>query len=556
VEAFANDIRAFQDWRPVQARSGDAWYRTRKFLRRYRVPVAAVLLLLMGLSLGLYEVNRERAVAQRRFQQVRQLANKVMALDNVIEPLLGSTKARQEIVAMSKEYLEGLGVEAHADPDLALEVGTAYTALARVQGVPNRQNLGEYAEAEESLIKAESFIDAVLTASPQNRSALLKSAEVNHDRMILADNAHRHEAVLDHARKAAARVDGVLALGSTSSYEMRRAALIFGNIALVHKNQHLYEDSVRYARRSIEVAGTVPTLQQFVGSALSVIADSLRYLGDLDGALKAIREARKAVERADFQNEPNRLSTTFSLLWREGMILGADGQISLEKPDEAIIVLQKAFDLIEDWVKKDADSASGRILFTQGGRELGNILVHHDPQRALAIFDHALLRLGEVKNNAKARRSEAQLLACSSYALRRLNRVNEAGQRIDTAFKLLRETKDYPAERINSDDETETVVRAWGAHLAETGQPQRAADVYEELLDGLMAWHPDPNNDLRHATSLSRIYEALSSLELRNGQTDHAQTMSALRLEIWRNWDHKLPRVSFVHRQLDAASRP
>src|SRR6266446_1475928 len=46
VEAFANDIRAFQDWRPVQARSGDAWYRARKFLRRYRVPVAAVLLLL------------------------------------------------------------------------------------------------------------------------------------------------------------------------------------------------------------------------------------------------------------------------------------------------------------------------------------------------------------------------------------------------------------------------------------------------------------------------------------------------------------------------------
>src|SRR5207249_656488 len=99
VEAFANDIRAFLDWRPVQARSGDAWYRTRKFLRRYWIPVTATLVLLMGLSLGLYAVNRERALAQRRFEQVRQLANKTLALDEGIRGLAGSTKARQELVA-------------------------------------------------------------------------------------------------------------------------------------------------------------------------------------------------------------------------------------------------------------------------------------------------------------------------------------------------------------------------------------------------------------------------------------------------------------------------
>jgi serine/threonine-protein kinase len=34
VDAFANDIRALLESRPVEARSGDTWYRTRKFLRR------------------------------------------------------------------------------------------------------------------------------------------------------------------------------------------------------------------------------------------------------------------------------------------------------------------------------------------------------------------------------------------------------------------------------------------------------------------------------------------------------------------------------------------
>src|SRR6185369_10031077 len=35
VEELADDLRAFLEWRPVRARSGNAWYRTRKFARRY-----------------------------------------------------------------------------------------------------------------------------------------------------------------------------------------------------------------------------------------------------------------------------------------------------------------------------------------------------------------------------------------------------------------------------------------------------------------------------------------------------------------------------------------
>ena len=91
---------------------------------------------------------------------------------------------------------------------------------------------------------------------------------------------------------------------------------------------------------------------------------------------------------------------------------------------------------------------------------------------------------------------------------------------------------------------------------ARLGQARSPGLSYQELLDKIMASHPDPNNDIRHAAALSRIYEALAGLHLRNGQKDRAQTMSALRLELWRNWDHKLPNIPFVRRQLEAASRP
>src|SRR4029077_21199547 len=50
VEALASDVRALIEWRAVEARSGDAWYRVRKFLRRYWVPVTAAALVIASLS--------------------------------------------------------------------------------------------------------------------------------------------------------------------------------------------------------------------------------------------------------------------------------------------------------------------------------------------------------------------------------------------------------------------------------------------------------------------------------------------------------------------------
>ena len=174
--------------------------------------------------------------------------------------LPGSTKARHEIVAISEEYLEALGADAHADKDLALEIGAAYSQLARAQGVPYSANLGQYAQAEESLRKADALVEPVLAASPQNRKALLISANVAHDRMILAHSDHRNDEALAQARKAAARLDTLLGRGKAAQSEMTSAVQLFSNIALAHKNMHLYDDAIRYARRSIEISRSLPSL--------------------------------------------------------------------------------------------------------------------------------------------------------------------------------------------------------------------------------------------------------------------------------------------------------
>ena len=44
-------------------------------------------------------------------------------------------------------------------------------------------------------------------------------------------------------------------------------------------------------------------------------------------------------------------------------------------------------------------------------REIGDILWPSDPRKALAVYDHSLARLREIKINERAQREETELLA-------------------------------------------------------------------------------------------------------------------------------------------------
>src|SRR5262245_4866508 len=187
VEHFTEDLEAFLDSRPVRARAGNVWYRGRKFVRHYWLPVTAAAIVIASLAVGLYVASRERAIAQRRFADVRQLANKLFDIDAQVSQLAGSAKARQLIVDTSLEYLQRLSADLGGDPDLALEVAKAYILVARVEGVFLEQNLGQMERAERDLQIAARLIDSVLAVQPSNRAALLSAAEVAQHRMVVAE---------------------------------------------------------------------------------------------------------------------------------------------------------------------------------------------------------------------------------------------------------------------------------------------------------------------------------------------------------------------------------
>ena len=173
AEQFAEDLESFLESRPIRARKGDLAYRARKFVRRFWLPLAAAAMVIASLVAGVYIANRERAIAEQRFLQVRQLANKLFDIDAQIRNTPGNTKARQLIVSTSLEYLKRVGAETRGDKDLAMEIGGAYLQLAQIQGVPVNPNLGQFAEAEESLRKADAFVESVLQIDPKYPRALL-----------------------------------------------------------------------------------------------------------------------------------------------------------------------------------------------------------------------------------------------------------------------------------------------------------------------------------------------------------------------------------------------
>jgi tetratricopeptide (TPR) repeat protein len=321
---------------------------------------------------------------------------------------------------------------------------------------------------------------------------------------------------------------------------------------------HRFADAARYARLGIEISKETSTMPGPRGQAFNMLAGALMYSGDFQGALDAIDESRKQLEilrRID--PYPGYVALIlYQTRCREGLILGEDGGVNLNHPLEAAVPLEEAFDAVEPLAQQDPNQYQARSVIAIAGHYLGDVLRHSNPKRALEVYDHSLTRIREVPNDIDARRVGAILLASSSYAARWIHREKDARDRVDAAFRLLNETKDYPAESISAGSEADTAMRALADHYAETGQLEQALEIYQELLRKIMASNPDPQNDLLNAAYVSRLHTSLATLLRRMGRKDQAVRLEAGRLELWRGWNRKLPNNPFVRRQLDLARLP
>ncbi len=551
VDAFAEDVRAVLSSHPVRARSGNAWYWTRKFVRRHWLPVSAAVAIVASLSAGVYVANRQRRIAERRFLQLRQLSTRLMAVDEAVRNLPGSMNARQQMVAASMEYLDGLGRETYQDRELMMELARGYVALAQVQGVPVRQNLGQSAAAVESLRKADAFLRPVLAADPTRPDALATASELEEDLMIIADTQRRDAEALAHTKRSGEYAEALFLGGRASAAQLHAALPRYVNVAVSYKNRHQLDEAARFAARGIELARRTSSTPE-LSTLLSIMADVRRLSGDVDGALPPILEARRLAEGYAHASDLIRSLTLYGILIREGQILGDERGLSLGRPDEAIEPFQAAFESMDRVAAQEPGDATSRDRVATTAIHLAAVVRLRDPKRALAVCDRAVQRARELKDAARAHRDEAGILAESSSALRSLGRYDEARQRVDRALDLLRATGDYPAASIAPDRETAAVLAARAELQADSGDVRHAVETYRELLDAVNTSRPDVENDLAAANDVARLELSFAEMLRRANRLDEANEMLKRRLELWTAWDRRLPGNTFVRRQLQA----
>jgi serine/threonine protein kinase len=155
VVEFEADIRRHFEHLPVLARKGTVRYRTSKFIRRHAAGLVSTALVAAALLAGMGFTLSEKRRADKRFNDVRALANSLLfEIHDSIRDLPGSTPARKLIVDDALRYLDSLSAEGGSDPSLTRELATAYERVGEVQGHYLQNNLGDTAGSLRSYQKA------------------------------------------------------------------------------------------------------------------------------------------------------------------------------------------------------------------------------------------------------------------------------------------------------------------------------------------------------------------------------------------------------------------
>jgi len=174
VEQFSDDIGRYLEARPVVARKDTFGYRAAKFVRRNRAATAVAALLLLSLIAGIittssqaHRARFEQARAERRFNDVRQLANNVLFdYYDAIKNLPGATRVRERLVKDALMHLDSLGKEAGGDRTLQRELAEAYERVGDVLGEEASASLGDRSGAMQSYGKGLALRESLVAAAP------------------------------------------------------------------------------------------------------------------------------------------------------------------------------------------------------------------------------------------------------------------------------------------------------------------------------------------------------------------------------------------------------
>jgi len=361
VGALTRDVERYLDGRPVEARKGTGWYRTRKLAARHRGGVTAAGLIVASLVGGAAVASWQAGLASRERDRARDALRESEEVTGFLLDLFRASDPWEdpggEVTALD---LLGRGVTR------ARELRGEPLVQARMLEVMARahENLGRYGDAAEldgravQLLQEEKGEDSgeVAAAMVEWGLALSRNGQYDSARVVLA-----------RARGVQEEALGPLSLELTRTLEAQARVDIYLG--------HLEEAEAR-ARESLEIR------EQVLGAdatetvhALGVVASILRYQGRYEAAEATFREVLD--RRRQVSSDPAQLSS--DMLQIAGMIIEHGGDLdeaeglarealSLQEPDPGVVAVNRVWALttLGQLMEERGDLPAAEYFFREG----------------------------------------------------------------------------------------------------------------------------------------------------------------------------------------------
>jgi eukaryotic-like serine/threonine-protein kinase len=415
VAALEADLVSYLGGYPVEARKGNWRYRSAKFLRRRAGVLTASGLVGVALVGGAVATRIQQQKAERRFEDVRVLANSFLfEFHDSIVSLNGSMKARQMVVKRAVEYLDKLAAESGNDARLLKDLAEGYERVRIIQYSQSSGHLNDSKGALESAAKVIAMRKRLLEQSPRDGEVIGKLAKSNLETYLILTE-----------------VKGVQDAKPFLDEAVRLTAL----------RGTVDKDEERLERDLAELAMQEAQMWGHRGNGGQAVARSA----------EGVRLYEKNLARG---KTPRRRKLYGQALLRHGLALS----MTANRPLEAVPVFEKAYKLYSEMEADTPADSLGKVLKGQSVAFLGLSYAIAGKHRDALAPRRESLRIAEevaAKDPENAQTLRDVAVACLNTAQNefKLGNAPEAvrlGRRMVNVFEQL--LKKSPDSKQNRDD--------------------------------------------------------------------------------------------------------
>lgn len=515
VEQLAGDIERHLEGLPVLARPDTFSYRLEKFVTRNRFAVMTGALILLILIAGIaatgwqaYRAEKQRKLAERRFNQVRELANNIVfKYYDEAEKLPASTPLREMLVKDSLAYFDSLAQDEGADDALKSELGKAFLRIAGVEGRPFSPNLGQTAQAIENYRKGIEILQPLIVDSTDTglqSEFLIANADYA---VVLRQNGRMAEAD-EFFRKAVTAGEKFLRQSPGNEAIASRLALAYllqGDSLPVGVGEN---DNLAAYRKAFAVCENL----------LRNNPDDLRLNAYLVNAAERISAALLALAKSarddeNFDLEKQRLDEAQQLLERNVRI----GQKMVEK--------------FPDQILPPALLASAQLVYGTLLIELENYAEALKFVREAEKFYRKSLATDQISVGQKLEVSLVEQRLGAIYS--RTGKAGQADALFESAFRYLDYLVEKDAENFDYVKTRGEAEFGYGDELLRRGETEKARRIFQKAFEKMIA--VAGKKDSIYAESLRALYfEKLGDCFLAEKSIENALTEYQKAARIWQ----------------------